>query len=100
MLAVRHLRRLAHAAPASQETLLSVLQKRHPGSDVSHRLAQLKRNHMQYLALDINWNTYKPEEQQEMLRDLDDLVKDSYAVWTPEQKQACTTYDSLLISYS
>lgn len=43
---------------------------------------------MQYLSLDINWNSYKPEQQAEFLRELEDLVKDGYHTMTPEQKKA------------
>ncbi len=43
---------------------------------------------MQYLALDINWNLYKPEQQEEFLRDLEDLVKDGYSSLSAEQKKA------------
>lgn len=43
---------------------------------------------MQYLSLDINWNTYKPEEKDEFLKTLDSLVNDGYHTWTEEQKKA------------
>jgi hypothetical protein len=43
---------------------------------------------VQYLSLDINWGTYKPEQQEEFLRDLEDLVKDGYHTFSPEQKKS------------
>lgn len=43
---------------------------------------------VQYLSLDINWATYKPEQKEEFLRDLEDLVKDGYHTFTADQKKS------------
>jgi hypothetical protein len=43
---------------------------------------------VQYLSLDVNWNSYKPEQQAEYLREVEDLVKDGYHTMTADQKKA------------
>lgn len=52
---------------------------------------------VQYLSLDINWNTYKPEQQEEFLRDLEDLVKDGYQNFTADQKKSCKLLHSTTV---
>jgi hypothetical protein len=42
---------------------------------------------VQYLSLDINWNMYKPEQREEFLRDLEDLVKTGYSSLTSDQQK-------------
>lgn len=43
---------------------------------------------MQYLSLDINWRSYQPEQQEEFIRDLEDLVKDGYTNLSAQEQQA------------
>lgn len=42
---------------------------------------------MQYLSLDINWSSYQPEQQEEFLRTLDDLIKEGYHTLSPQEKK-------------
>ena len=44
-------------------------------------------NLVKILSLDINWNVLKPEEKEENLRDMEDLIKRGYPTFTPEQKK-------------
>ncbi|KAI3653468.1 hypothetical protein MP228_001415 [Amoeboaphelidium protococcarum] len=72
--------------------LADVLVQRYQGTadqnTVLQRFEQLKRNHMQFLSLDINWNFYKPEQQTEFLRQLDTLIKDGYSSWSQDKKKS------------
>jgi hypothetical protein len=40
------------------------------------------------LTIDVNWKTYLPKEQEEILKDLEGLVKSGYHTMTAEQKKA------------
>lgn len=92
-----------HAPALPKVALVDVLKEKIAGSPelVTKRFEQLKRNHskfrwragksqsckVEYLSLEINWNTYKPEQQAEFLRELEDLIKSGYHTMTPEQKK-------------
>lgn len=54
---------------------------------------------VQILSLDINWNVLKPEEREEKLRELGDLVSRGYHLYTPEQKKAVSLQNVYTVSY-
>ena len=74
-----------HATPSLLDTLATRLPQM-PKDKLTQRLNQLKKNHMKYLSLEINWPQVKGEDKELELRTLDKLVSGGYPTW-PADKQ-------------
>ena len=46
--------------------------------------------------MEINWNMYKPEQREEYLREIEDLVENSYQSLSPEQQKASAHFMSFI----